>query len=104
MRSRRDQRLKPARCQIQHHYDEEWVQGPGEGISPDAYGGVDPGIVGIVRMVPHGHQVSFAISHAGIAIEKNTVVTGPEEDDGMAADTQRSQGVTGEAHDPQGSL
>ena len=64
------------------------------------------GIRGCSRrgMIPHGHQVAIAIFHIGIAIEENAVATSPEADDGMPANAYRLQGVTGEAHNAQGSL
>ena len=104
MRSSRDQGLQPAGRQVQYYYDQERIESPGKGITPDGDGDIDPGIVRIVSMIPHRHQVAIAIFHIGIAVEENAVATGPEADDGMPADAYRLQRVTGEAHDAQGSL
>jgi len=54
----RDQGLQPLGCQVEHQDHEEWVQGPGERISPDAGWDIDTG-VGRVICEAHDTQGLF---------------------------------------------
>jgi len=99
----RDQGLQPLGCQVEHQDHEEWVQGPGERISPDAGWDIDTGVGRVIFLIAHRHQLAFAVFHVGVAVEKDAVLSGGfKADYRMPADACCLQGVACEAHDTQG--